>query len=140
MKVVLGPLAKAGLEGNVGPDLPAAINAALVYYVGKLDGGKRPPRFPEFASMQGNREGGAGMSPNADSDRTEVEVEVDDQVAATLAGEAERQGVGVADLAAHAVLIYLAELDLIGDPEGGVPARGPAFVVRAGNGEDSPAH
>jgi hypothetical protein len=124
MKVVLGPLAKAGLEDNVGPDLPAAINAALVYYVGKLDSGKRPPRFPEFASMQGNRQGGEEMSPNAEQDRTAVEVEVDEQVVATLAAEAESQGVGVDDLAAHAVLVYLAELDLIGDPDGGIPARG----------------
>ena len=138
MKVVLGPLAKAGLEDSVGPDIPAAISAALVYYVGKLESGKRPPRFPDFASVQGNRGGGAESSPNDDLDRLEVEVEVDSQVAATLAAEAESQGVGVEELAAHAVLVYLAELDLVGDPEGGSPARGPSFVVRARDSDELP--
>jgi hypothetical protein len=140
MKVVLGPLAKSGLEGSVGPDLPAAINAALVYYVANLDSGKRPPRFPDFASVQGNREEGGESSPNDDLDRSEFEVEVDEQVAATLAAEAENQGVGVSDLAGHAVLVYLAELDLIGDPDGRIPTRGPVFVIPAGNGDDSPSH
>jgi len=139
MKVVLGPLAKAGLEGSVGPDLPAAVDAALVYYVGKLESGKRPPRFPDFASVQDNRGEGVGVSPNADSDRTEVEVEVDDQIAVTLAAEAESQGVGVEELAGHAVLVYLAELDLVGDPEAGIPASGPVFIVRAADIDESPS-
>lgn len=139
MKVVLGPLAKSGLEDNVGPDLPAAIDAALVFYVGKLKSGKQPPRFPEFAPVQGDLGDGDVPLGGADADRVEFEVELDEQVVTTLAEEAGRQGVPVEDLAGHAVLVYLAQLDLVGDPEGGIPPRGPAFVVRAGDGEDSPS-
>lgn len=139
MKVILGPLAKSGLEENVGPDLPAAIDAALVYYVGKLDTRKPPPRFPKFAPVQGERDGAATATAGADADRVEVEVEAEEQVAASLSAEAERQGVEVGDLAGHAVLVYLAELDLVGDPEGGIPPRGPAFVVGAGDGDGSPS-
>jgi hypothetical protein len=120
MKVVVGPLAKTGLETRVGPNLPAAVNAALVYYVGKLNSGRRPPRFPKFLSMQGE----AGQPAMTDSDeaslldpRPEVEVEVDERIEAALYTDAENQGVSPTDLAGHAVLVYLAELDLVGDPE-----------------------
>jgi hypothetical protein len=140
MKVILGPLSIAGLEENVGPDLPAAIDAALVHYVGKLDSGKRLPRFPEFTPVQGIRGVGGESRADTAAGRVEVEVEVEEGVMASLAAEADRQGVGLTDLAAHAVLVYLAEVDLIGDPDAGVPARGQAFVVRAGDSGDSPLH
>jgi hypothetical protein len=120
MKVVVGPLAREGLETRVGPNLPAAVNTALVYYVGKMNSGRRPARFPKFLAMQGERGAGstevAGQteSPNV---RPEVEVEVDERIEAALYTDAERQGVNPTDLAGHAVLVYLAELDLVGDPE-----------------------
>jgi hypothetical protein len=138
MKVVMGPLAQSGLETRVGPNLPAAINTALVYYVGKLNSGRRPARFPKFLSMQGEA-GVAAPDGSRESEspslRPEVEVEVDERIEAAIYTDAERQGVSPTDLAGHAVLVYLAELDLVGDPEpeedrsaaafAGPPARGP---------------
>lgn len=106
MRVALGALARAGLETRVGPDIPAAVHAALVYYVGKLESGRGPARFPKFLPEQGQ----------SGSDTTEFEVDVDSRIEAALERRAAAEGVTVADLARHAVLVYLAELDLIGEP------------------------
>lgn len=119
MKVALGSLAKSGLEQRIGPDIPAAINTALVYYVGKLSSGRGPAKFPKFLLLT-DEEGGGGQAdkegPFPGGDRPEVEVEVDERIEAALFTDAERQGVSPTDLAGHAVLVYLAELDLVGDP------------------------
>lgn len=131
MKVLLGPLAKSGLETRVGSNLPAAVNAALVYYVGKLNSGRPPARIPDFLKMQGDHGDGEGprtAGMDASQPRPVVEVPVDERIEAALATDAERQGVSPSELAGHAVLVYLAELDLIGDPEGGRPRRPRSFV------------
>jgi hypothetical protein len=131
MRVVVGPLAKSGLETRVGPNLPAAINAALVYYVGKLSSGRGPVKFPKFLAMQGDPGDGAtpsgGPSPGGEP-RPEVEVEVDERIEAAIFTDAERQGVSPTELAGHAVLVYLAELDLIGEPETLRAGRGRSFA------------
>src|ERR1700743_1014685 len=62
MKVLLGPLAKSGLETRVGSNLPAAINAALVYYVGKLNSGRPPAPIPDFLKVQGDPEDEEGST------------------------------------------------------------------------------
>jgi hypothetical protein len=131
MKVVVGPLAKSGLETRVGPNLPAAINAALVYYVGKLSSGRGPVEFPKFLAMQGDRGQGAASSGDGQVEpeaRPEVEVDVDERIEAALFTDAERQGVSPTELAGHAVLVYLAELDLIGEPETLRAGRGRSFA------------
>jgi hypothetical protein len=115
MKVEVGSFARQGLEARVGPDLPAAINAALVYYVGKLSSGRVPEPYPSFLG------GGAEAGPGDDEfllRRVDglVEVPVDERIEAAVDTEARRQQVGVAALAGHAVMVFLAELDLIGDP------------------------
>ena len=108
MKVELGELARNGLETRVGPDLPGAVNAALVYYVGKLSSGRRPVNFPSFLA---NPEGQI-VNP-----QDEVEVEIDERIEAVIYSEAARQGGTPETLVRHAVLVYLAALDLIGDPQ-----------------------
>jgi hypothetical protein len=126
MRVALGNLAKTGLETRVGPDIPAAVNTALVYYVGKLSSGRGPAKFPKFLLSKGDAgsgqasavEGEEGVPP-----RLEVEVEVDERIEAAIFTDAKRQGVSPTDLAGHAVLVYLAELDLIGDPDPTGPGR-----------------
>jgi hypothetical protein len=110
MKVELRELARNGLETRVGPDLPGAINAALVYYVGKLSSGRRPVNFPSFLA---DPEGGS-INP-----QDQVEVEIDERIEASIYREASHQGVTPDALVRHAVLVYLAALDLIGDPQNG---------------------
>ena len=126
MKVALGSLAKSGLEKRVGPDIPAAVNTALVYYVGKLSSGRGPAKFPKFLLLTdeegGERPSDAEGAPRAD-DRPEIEVEVDERIEAAIFSDAERQGVSPTDLAGHAVMVYLAELDLVGDPDPTGPGR-----------------
>jgi hypothetical protein len=132
MKVVIGPLAQSGLESRVGPNLPAAINTALVYYVGKLNSGRRPASFPKFLSMQGEASEASADGPRESTSpnlRPVVEVEVDERIEAAIYTDAERQGVSPIDLAGHAVLVYLAELDLVGDPQ---PADDRAAAAFAG--------
>jgi hypothetical protein len=139
MKVVVGPLAQSGLETRVGSNLPAAVNTALVYYVGKLNSGRRPARFPKFLWMQGEAGGGGEAGPGgADIPnlRPELEVEVDERIEAALYTDAENQGVSPTDLAGHAVLVYLAELDLVGEPD---PADGPGAAALAGPLRDGPS-
>jgi hypothetical protein len=106
MRVALGALATTGLETRVGPDVPAAVHAALVYYVGKLESGRGPARYPKFLSEQ----------VQSGADMAEFEVDVDSRIEAALERRAGAEGTTVAELARHAVLVYLAELDLIGEP------------------------
>jgi hypothetical protein len=108
MRVHLGDLARTGLETRVGSDLPAAVNAALVYYVGKLASGRRPVPVPPFLA--------ASRAEEAES-QPEIEVPVDERIEAVIYREASREGVTPDTLAHHAVLVYLAELDLIGEPQ-----------------------
>jgi hypothetical protein len=126
MRVALGTLAKSGLEARVGPDIPAAINTALVYYVGKLSSGRGPAKFPKFLLSnrdQSTERAVAGEGVAALDTPPEIEVEVDERIEAALFSDAERQGVSPSELAGHAVLVYLAELDLVGDPDPSGPGR-----------------
>lgn len=102
MRVALGTFAQSALEAHVGPDIARAVNTALIYHVDKLASGRSMVDFPK-------------VGPMATDDRPVAEVEVDAWVEAALRGDAERQGVSPTDLAGHAVLIYLAELDRVGD-------------------------
>jgi hypothetical protein len=141
MKIALGTFAKSGLETRVGPDLPAAINTALVYYVGKLSSGRGPAKFPKFLLLT-DEEGAEGEASGEDApaatDRPEIEIEVDERIEAALFSDAERQGVSPADLAGHAVMVYLAELDLVGDPDPSAPGRIHALAGPSRLGERRP--
>lgn len=115
MKVEVGSFARQGLETRVGSDLPAAINAALVYFVGKLRSGRLPVPYPRFLrerTEEASADDGFVIGRGEDL----IEVPVDERIEAALDTEARRQGVGIAALAGHAVVVFLAELDLIGDP------------------------
>jgi hypothetical protein len=115
MEIEIGSFAREGLETRVGPGLGAAINAALVYYVGKSRSGRIPAPYPRFlgeSAEAGTVEGGLAARRAG----AIIEVSVDERIEAALDTEAGRQGVGIAQLAGHAVLVFLAELDLIGDP------------------------
>lgn len=111
MRVSLGALARTGLESRVSADLPAAVNAALVYYVGKLESGRGIAPYPKFLAEQGIGGGSPGQPAEA-----RVVVEVEPMIEAVLEREAAAQKIDTAELARHAVLVYLAELDLVGDP------------------------
>jgi hypothetical protein len=100
MQVGLGPFVRQGIEDRLGPDLPAGVEIALLYYVGKLRSGRGVPNFPSFLQNEGFE------APVA-----EVELNVGSEVEAMLSVEAKRQHTTFDRLAAHSVFLYLAELD-----------------------------
>jgi hypothetical protein len=104
MKVTLGTFTRSGMESELGSDLAATVRAALSHYTAKLQAGRTPLAPPSFLRPENGAEGDA------------LELSVDPEVEAVLEREATRQGVGVDALAAHSVLVYLAELDFINAP------------------------
>lgn len=113
VRVELGKLACNGLEGHFGADLSAGSRKALLHYAYKLKAGRRPIAAPRFLE--------AKTTPEVAFDLT-----LDRETEALLAQEARRQRTTMSRLAAHAVLVYLAELDFLGVvPRGNAPAADP---------------
>jgi hypothetical protein len=115
MRVALGTFARSGLEDFVAPDLGTAVNAALAYHVDRTSNGRGAVKFPMFLSAPADV-GGARHRAEAEATagpQSEVEVEVDEQVEAAIRRDATRQGITATELAGHAVLAYLANLDLV---------------------------
>jgi hypothetical protein len=81
-------------------DIEAAVNAALLHYADKLRSGRAPIALPGFCRDQ--------VDPAA-----VLDLAVEPRCQALLVRDAARQGITVSRLAAHAVLIYLAELDFL---------------------------
>ncbi len=101
VNVQLGELACRGLEGHFGSDLPNGARKALVHYAYKLKVGRRPIAPPRFLG-------------DAPSPRAEFDLTLDGETEAVLAQEASEQHVSMSRLAAHAVFVYLAELEFLG--------------------------
>lgn len=109
VNVELGKLACSGLEGHFGTDLAAGARKALLHYAYRLKAGRRPIAAPRFLRSD--------SSPHAKLDLT-----LDRETEALLAQEAQRQRTTTSRLAAHAVLVYLAELEFLGVvPRGTAP-------------------
>jgi hypothetical protein len=104
MQVAVGPFTRQGIEERLGPDVPAGVEIALLYYVGKLRSGRGAPTFPSFL-----------QSASFEDPVSEVELNVGPEVERVLSTEAERQHTTVDRLAAHSVFLYLAELDRLED-------------------------
>jgi hypothetical protein len=102
MRISLGTFARTGIEAELGPDVAATVQAALCHYTGKVRGGRAPIAPPPFLLAS------SGGEP--------LELNVDPEVEETLRGEAARLGTNVESLAAHSVLVYLAELDFLRAP------------------------
>lgn len=100
MRVAVGPFTQRGIEDRLGPDLPAGVEIALLYYVGKLRSGRGAVGFPSFL-----------QNANFEAPVAEIELNVGPEVERLLAVEAERQHTTVDRLTAHCVFLYLAELD-----------------------------
>ncbi len=109
MKVTLGRFARSGIESELGPDIAAAAQAALFHYKSKLESGRPPVAPPRFLAY-----------PAAQGDEDVLELNVDPEIEAVLEREAARHGTDLDALAAHSVLVYLAELDFLRSPTGPV--------------------
>jgi hypothetical protein len=102
MKIPLGTFARTGIEAELGSNLAATVQAALCHYSGKVRGGRPPIAPPPFL-------------PGSNGGET-LDLTVDPEVEEALQGEAARLGTNVEALAAHSVMVYLAELDFLRAP------------------------
>lgn len=101
MRIALDTFARSGIEARLGGDVAAGVQAALRHYIRRLGSEWESLEFPRFRREQPLSRSGAG-----------IELAVEPEIEAALEQEArEAQGVSVEQLAAHAVMIYLADLD-----------------------------
>ncbi len=103
MRVSLGKFACSGIETHLGDDIPAGVRTALFHYARKLKAGRRPISPPRFLAEQ------APQKPQVSFD-----LSLDPETEAMLEQEALRQRTTLSQLAAHTVLVYLAELEFLG--------------------------
>jgi len=107
MRVALGAFACAGITAHIGGDITAAVEKAAFHYASRLKADRPPIGLPRFAD-----------GPGPEGPEQVIELELASEVEDLLAAEARRQGVAVEQLVAHAVLVYLAELDFLEAPPG----------------------
>jgi hypothetical protein len=107
VKVALGKFACNGIEASLGADVAAGVQTALADYVRRIESGAAPVGIPPFIPS-------SSEPPVA----TSLDLSLDERTWATLRREADRQGTTPSQLAAHSVLIYLAELDRLTPPDG----------------------
>jgi hypothetical protein len=107
VKVPLGTFACNGIETHLDADIVAGVRAALSDFTQRLESGRAPVDFPK-----------APLEPLYADPATAVDLSLDERTWQLLQREARRQGTTVSQLAAHSVLVYLAELDRLTPPSG----------------------
>lgn len=99
MKVKLGSFARDAIETRLGTDVAAGVQAALRHYARRIRSGQKPVSYPGFVGEEAPEPAG------------EVEVSIDPEVERVLTDEMRRQGLTLDQVTAHAVFVYLADLD-----------------------------
>ena len=89
-----------GIEAHLGSDLALGVREALANYTRQLDSASPPPGIPRFIAGALTVESGKS-----------IDLPVDEETWKALELEAARQGTTASELAAHSVLVYLAEID-----------------------------
>lgn len=89
-----------GVEAHLGSDLALGVREALANYTRQLDSESPPPEIPRFAA------GALAARPVR-----ALDIPLDEETWEVLEREAARQGATASELAAHSVLVYLAEID-----------------------------
>lgn len=100
MRVALGSFARAAIEAHLGDDLVTEMQSALRQYARRLKSAARPAEFPSFR-----------LDSRPEASGTALDVPVDREILVVMEEEVQRQGASVDQLAAHAVLVFLAERD-----------------------------
>jgi hypothetical protein len=111
VKVPLDKFACNGIEAFLDSDIPAGVRAALSDFTQRIESGRPPVGLPRFSDA-------AGAEPAL----VDLDLPVDDRTWRVLEREAARQGTTVSQLAAHSVLVYLAEFDRLTPPDGAATA------------------
>jgi hypothetical protein len=111
VKVPLGTFACNGIEANLDADITAGVRAALSDFTQRLESGRTPVDLS-----------GAPLEAVSAEPATAVDLTLDERTWQLLQREARRQGTTVSQLAAHSVLVYLAELDRLTPPSSSATA------------------
>jgi len=105
VKVPLGTFACNGIEAHLDADIAAGVRAALTDFTQRLESGRPPVDLPRTP-----------LEPASAEPATAVELSLDERTWQLLQHEARRQNTTISQLAAHSVLVYLAELDRLTPP------------------------
>ena len=105
MKIPLGTFACNGIETHLDTDVAAGVRAALSDFTQRLESGRAQLDLPRTP-----------LEPLSGEPTTAVDLSLDERTWQLLQHEARRQGTTVSQLAAHSVLVYLAELDRLTPP------------------------
>jgi hypothetical protein len=111
VKVPLGTFACNGIEAYLDADIATGVRAALSDFTQRLESGR-----PAVAVPRTSLEAVPAEPAMA------VELPIDERTWQLLRREAHRQGSTVSELAAHSVLLYLAELDRLTPPSSNATA------------------
>jgi hypothetical protein len=102
VNIVLEPFARSAIESRFGPDLNRGAQSALRHYARRVRSRRRPPVVPEF--MRGGGEVDRSMA-------TELDLAVPYEVSSILRREAQLQRVSVDRIVAHAIYVYLSDME-----------------------------
>lgn len=107
VKITLGTFALTEAKARLGGDVAAGVRAALADFASRLETGPTPIGIPRLC-----------RELSRPQPATSVELQVEEGTWTALEREAAKQGATVGELAAHSVLVYLAELDRLTPPRG----------------------
>jgi hypothetical protein len=102
VNIVLEPFARGAIESRFGSDLNRGAQSALRHYARRVRSRRRPPLVPDFM-----RKGDSVDRSMA----TELDIAVPYEVSAILRREAQMQRVTVDRIVAHAIYVYLADME-----------------------------
>ena len=105
VKIPLGTFACSGIEASFDADITAGVRAAITDFTQRLESGGAPVELP-----------GGPLEGISTEPATVVDLTLDERTWQLLRREARRQETTVSQLAAHSVLVYLAELDRLTPP------------------------
>jgi hypothetical protein len=107
VKIPLGTFACNGIETYLDADLASGVRAALSDFIQRLESGRMPVELSR-----------GPLGANSAEPAMAVDLSLDERTWQLLRCEARRQNTTVSQLAAHSVLVYLAELDRLTPPNG----------------------
>jgi hypothetical protein len=111
VKIPLGTFACNGIEAYLDADIAAGVRVALSDFTQRLESGRPPLDLPRTP-----------LEPLSAEPAVAVDLSLDERTWQLLQHEARRQDTTISQLAAHSVLIYLAELDRLTPPNGAATA------------------
>jgi hypothetical protein len=102
VKVALGRFARSGIETRFGTDLDAGVRAAALHYTRRLRSARPPVTVPRFCRTE----------VQAAASSESLEIPLSPRIEGVLRAEARRCGAPIDRVLAHAVLVFLADMDV----------------------------